>query len=277
MPGLRPLPSPPFASHDTYATPEGRQRPCARILPPSLYFYSRMIATVIHSGRIAKRGSYDNTMWTRSSVTILHELEETGCRLDVRGMRHLTSFDGPAVIIANHMSVLETFILPVLISTVKRCTFVIKPSLMEYPVFGPVMRAVHPIVVSRDNPRKDLQIVLEEGQARLAAGMSIILFPQTTRTTEFQPAQFNTLGVKLARNCGVPAIPLALRTDAWGNGRRLKDFGRIDPSRRIHFTFGAPMRVEGNEKEVHAAIVQFIGDHLRTWSVEHQRPVDPDQ
>jgi len=85
------------------------------------------------------------------------------------------------------MSILETFVLPCLIQPHRDVTFVVKESLITYPLFGQVMRSRQPVVVGRDNPREDLKTVLEEGQKRLEANISIIIFPQTTRSVEFDP------------------------------------------------------------------------------------------
>lgn len=252
-----------FANEDSYVTPADRK---TSMLPPTVACYSRVIGVVFSSASKAKRGVYDGQAWSDSSIDIFNALEIAGCRFDIQRMNVLHSLEGPAVFVANHMSILETFILPSLINPIRPCTFVIKPSLMEYPVFKHVMRSRDPVVVSRDNPRQDLVTVLEEGTTRLGEGISIVLFPQTTRTTQFDPTQFNSLGVKLAKKAGVPVVPVALKTDAWSNGKRLKDFGPIDPSKTIHFTFGDPMTVEGNGKDQHDAAVAFITRHLAEWS-----------
>ena len=47
----------------------------------------------------------------------------------------------------------------------------------------------------------------------------------------FDPTLFNSLGNKLAKRNNVPVIPLALITDAWGNGKYIKEAGKIDPSK----------------------------------------------
>jgi len=127
------------------------------------------------------------------------------------------------------------------------------------------MRSRDPIVVGRTNARDDLKAVLDGGAERLARGVSIVVFPQTTRTPIFDPAEFNTIGVKLAKRAGVPVVPVALKTDAWGNGRLIKDVGRIDPSRPAHFAFGAPLRISGRGSEEHEEIVRHISDHLAAW------------
>ncbi|MDH7515945.1 MAG: lysophospholipid acyltransferase family protein [Bacteroidota bacterium] len=233
----------------------------------TLIFYPRMIRTVWHASRLARRGRYGRAEWERSSRDILAALERAGCRVEIEGMQHISSFDGPAVFTANHMSTAETFLLPAVIDPVKPLTFVVKPSLLEYPVFGHIMRSRAPIVVSRDNPRADLITVLEEGRRRLANGISIVLFPQTTRITGFDRTMFNTLAVKLAKASGVPVVPVALRTDAWGNGSLIKDFGRIDPRIPLRIVFAPPMGITGNGKREHERILAFIEEHLRRWGL----------
>jgi 1-acyl-sn-glycerol-3-phosphate acyltransferase len=166
------------------------------------------------------------------------------------------------------MSALETFVLPCIIQPLKDTTFVVKESLIDYPVFGPVMRSRNPVVVGRTNPREDLKAVLNGGTEILSSGRSIVIFPQTTRAPVFNPSEFNTIGVKLAKKADVPVVPIALKTDAWGNGRRLKDFGRIDPSKKVYFSFGKPMRVKNRGVEEHNAIIAYIEEHLKKWNSE---------
>ncbi len=154
----------------------------------------------------------------KAASATLRALEQVGVSIEIDGIDNFRTFDGPCVFIGNHMSTLETFVLPVLIAPIKDATFVVKQSLVEYPVFKYVMRARDPVTVGRSNPRDDLKAVLEGGTERLKAGISIIIFPQTTRLAAFDRDQFNTIGIKLAKRAGVPVVPIALKTDAWGNG-----------------------------------------------------------
>jgi 1-acyl-sn-glycerol-3-phosphate acyltransferase len=247
-----------------YATPAGSSRGLARLWP-GLAFYSRIVPIVVRAGARAKRGRYDDAAWCQSSLDALRALERAGVRCEIAGVQHVAALTGPCVFIGNHMSTLETFILPVILAPLRPVTFVVKQSLLDYPVFGHVMRSRDPIVVGRTNPREDLKAVLEGGAERLARGVSLIVFPQTTRTPRFDPAEFNTMGVKLAKRAGVPVVPVALKTDAWGNGRLIKEWGRIDPSKTVHFAFGAPRGVATRGGEEHEEIVRFIAAHLAAW------------
>ena len=252
----------PIASQDTYRSP-GKQG--TSVLWSTLQLYPRLFCIVATASRRAKKGRYSSTDWSDSSMRTLLALEASGCHVEMEGLHHIGETAGPVVFVGNHMSTTETFFLPGIIDPIKPVTFVIKPSLMDYPIFGAVMRSCKPIVVSRDNPRQDLVTVLEQGRERLRRGISIVLFPQTTRVIEFSPEKFNSLGIKLAKSAGVPVIPFALKTDAWGNGRMIKEFGRIDPRLTVHFSFGAPVTVEGNGREAHEHIVRFIGEKFASW------------
>ena len=232
---------------------------------PSLTFYPQLVKIVACGSRQAKHGSYDTSDWCRDSLLTLRALERVGVKVDVTGLENITAFDGPCVFIGNHMSTLETFVLPTLIAPIKDTTFVVKQSLVDYPVFKHIMRARNPITVGRVNARDDFKAVLDGGTARLAAGLSIIIFPQTTRSAVFDAAAFNTIGIKLAKKAGVPIVPIALKTDAWGNGRLLKDYGKIDPSRPVHFAFGAPLTIRDRGTEEHEEIISFITAKLKEW------------
>jgi len=248
----------------SYRTHQDRHSFLGRISPP-LAFYPRVFCVIFRAGAKAKRGRYDDEAWQASSLTTVRALEKAGVRFDISGLEHVADQDGPCVFIGNHMSTLETFALPVILLPFKKITFVVKQSLLDYPVFGHVMRSRDPIAVGRTNPREDLKAVLEGGAARLAKGVSLVIFPQTTRVPEFDPKEFNTIGIKLAKRADVPVIPFALKTDAWGNGRLVKDFGRIDPSRTAHFAFGAPLHVAQQGAAEHQQIIQFIVTKLRAW------------
>jgi 1-acyl-sn-glycerol-3-phosphate acyltransferase len=255
----------PFYQGTSYATP-ARQPGALTRLMPSLSFYLRILGVVWRANRHVARGGYDSVAWHDSSVETVHVLEASGCRLQVEGLEQLQGIDRPCIFIGNHMSTLETFVLPSLIMPQGfDLTYVIKRSLTEYPLFGPVVNSRDPVVVERSNPREDLRAVMQGGLERLANGRSIIIFPQSTRSVDFEPKHFNSIAVKLAKKAGVPVVPVALLTWAWSAGKVIKDFGPIIPSRTIHFAFGAPLEIGGNGQAEHQQVSDFIASHLKRW------------
>jgi 1-acyl-sn-glycerol-3-phosphate acyltransferase len=134
-------------------------------------------------------------------------------------------------------------------------------------VFKHIISARDPIVVDRVNPREDLAVVLRDGCRLLDQGRSLVVFPQTTRTLTFETEKFNTIGIKLARSAHVPVVPVAVKSDAWGIGRFVKEFGKIDPFKPVHFAFGSPIAVEGRGADAHQAVIAFIRRKLEAWGM----------
>ncbi len=204
--------------------------------------------------------------WADSSFYIFRFIERCGGIFNLSGMNNIKTGEEPVLFIGNHMSTLETMILPCLIAPERRVTFVVKESLVMHPLFGDVMRSRDPIVVGRTDPRKDLETVMTRGMELLASGISIIIFPQSTRSVQFNPPDFNSLGVKLARKAGVKVVPVALKTDFWGNGRIIRELGPIDAGKPIHIKFGEPFSVSGSGKDDNQRIISFIESSLSEWN-----------
>lgn len=228
-------------------------------------FHSRILWLYRVARKMIKCGAFDADGYANRSWKSLSVTESVGGRVEVRGLEHLANTPGPVVIIGNHMSSLETILLPVFILPYKDVAFVVKRSLRTHFAFGPIMRSVKHIAVGRENPREDLKQVLTEGAELLRQGVTVVIFPQATRSVEFDVEGFNTLGVKLAARVGVPVIPLALKTDFMANGKWIKDAGYVYPERPVHFEFGAPITVDANGRKAHATVVNFIAAHLKAW------------
>lgn len=231
-----------------------------------LYFTLKYASVVLRTRKEAIKKLYDTKAWTDSSFEILKFIEKTGGVFHITGMENIIKPAGAVLFIGNHMSTLETMILPSIIGPHKELTFVVKESLVKHPLFGDVMRSRNPVVVGRKDPRKDLEAVMNGGAELLNNGISIVIFPQSTRSVEFKPEEFNSLGVKLAKKANVDIVPIALKTDFWGNGTLVKELGPIDRHKHIHIKFGEPMRVAGNGKEENQKIIEFIQSSLKEWT-----------
>ena len=253
-------------THPDYQTPENQSRWLEKRFP-GLFLYSKIIQVVLAASRRCSRNIYTSNDIIDGSTRILRTLERIGGNVFVENMSAFIDLKGPCVFAANHMSALEAFLLPYFIMPHRKVTFVIKKSLTKFPILKHAINSLQPIVVDRRNPRKDLRAVLDQGFDFLKQNISVLIFPQTTRSLHFDPAQFNTLGIKLAQKSHLPIVPIALKTDAWNEGRHLKDFGKIDPSRPVRIAFGGPVHISGNGKQEHQQILDFIGDKLWSWEL----------
>ena len=256
-----------YFPNDTYNTPESRSRVLADrfFMGSRWWFHYLFMKIVLKSRSLAVKGIYDDIQWAKKSWDVFQAIEKCGGRFHLRGLDTIRKSDEPVVFISNHMSTLETIIFPCIIAPMRPVTFVVKEILVKQKIFGPIMRSRDPIIVGRADPRRDLQVVLTEGQKILEQGQSIIIFPQSTRYRGIDHNKFNTLGVKLASRAGVNVIPVAIKTDFWGTGKYLKDLGPIDRKKPIHMKFGDEMTIRDNGKAEHIKIVDFIKNHLREW------------
>jgi len=234
-----------------------------------VYFTLKYATIVFKTRKEAVSGIYDSKAWADSSFYIFRFIENTGGRFHISGMENIVRHSGPVVFIGNHMSTLETMVLPSVIAPHREVTFVVKDSLVRHPLFGHVMRSRDPVVVGRTDPRKDFEEVMTKGARKLAEGISIVIFPQSTRSVEFNPEEFNSMGVKLAKKAGVPVIPIALKTDFWGQGRLIKELGPLDSRKPIFIKFGEPFPVTGNGKTENQHIIDFIQSSLALWGSEN--------
>jgi 1-acyl-sn-glycerol-3-phosphate acyltransferase len=230
-----------------------------------LYFTIKFAQIVFKTRKQAIKGVYDKKAWADSSFFIFRFIEKAGGIFSITGMENISKDTEPVVFIGNHMSTLETMVLPGIIAPHREVTFVVKESLVKHPLFGHVMRSRDPVVVGRTDARKDFEVVMTKGAELISKGISIVIFPQSTRSTDFKPEEFNSLGVKLAKKAGVNIVPVALKTDFWDQGKVIKELGPLDSRKIIHFKFGEPFSVSGTGKSENQMVVDFIKNSLDDW------------
>ena len=231
----------------------------------------KYISIILRDRKVGLEGKYDKKTWAASSYDIFRLIEQCGGRFNITGLDNLHNCKEPVVFISNHMSTLETMVFPGIIAPVMDVTFIVKKSLVEHRYFGPIMKARKPIIVGRTNSREDFKKVMTEGPDLLAKGISIVVFPQSTRKDVFIPSEFNSLGVKLAKVANVKVIPVAIKTDFWGHGKFLKDLGPLHRNKAIYMDFGKPMEISSLEKVEHEKIIEFIYSSLIKWGGKVER------
>ncbi len=85
--------------------------------------------------------------------------------------------------------------------------WIAKKELFRIPLFGQAMRRVGYIAVDRSHGRQAMRS-LDEAAKRIAAGSSVLIFPEGTRSGDGSLQEFKTGAVLLAIKAGVPIVPL---------------------------------------------------------------------
>jgi len=239
------------------------------------YYYAGIFGTFCRGGVLGMMGKLDSNIQTSYSNDNLHLVEKCGGRVHIAGLENLRARAGkPTVFVSNHMSLLESGLMPAVMRGFVDYSFVVKESLLHVPFFNQVIKSLDVIPVTRQNPREDLKVMLREGKRILDSGRSMVVFPQSTRTETLEPDKFNSIGIKLARAAGVPVMPMALKTDFLANGKVVRDLGAVRPERHVCFDFAPAMEITGNGQEQQKAIIEFINSRLtewRKWDAERKR------
>jgi len=210
---------------------------------------------------------FNYEQWAKTCMASVVFAEKLGGVVTFEGFEQRAAYSGPVVYVSNHMSTLETMVFPTTLLAFGKLAIVLKKSLTEIPLVGKAALAIGSIAVTRTNAREDLKTVLEEGARRLAAGHSVLLFPQGTRQAVFEGKKFNSLGAKLAERAGVPVVPLAVKTDFLKTGKWIKDFGEVDPNKPIRFACGPVLPAALGARALHEQSVSFIEAKLKEWGL----------
>lgn len=132
------------------------------------------------------------------------------------------------VIVANHQSLADIFVLAGLRHHFK---WVSKESLMRIPFFGWNMRLNEYIAIKRGDIRS-IKEMMSTCKHWLMQGVSIMMFPEGTRSETGEIGHFRDGSFRLALDCDVPVIPVVIS----GTREVISKHGRC-------FNFGARMTI----------------------------------
>jgi 1-acyl-sn-glycerol-3-phosphate acyltransferase len=118
----------------------------------------------------------------------------------------------PYVVVANHQSFLDIFVLSNLPHEMK---WVAKRSLFKIPWIGWCFWMVGDIAVERGDSASAAK-VMDKAQDYLRHGMNVMIFPEGTRSLDGKMLPFKAGAFKLAVDAGVPILPIAVSGTAQG-------------------------------------------------------------
>lgn len=144
-------------------------------------------------------------------------------RCRITGKQHLP-WHGAAVIVANHASLVDILVLYGLLRPFK---WVSKAELGRVPFVG-WMLWLNDYVLVRRGDRESIRNMIDHCNRHLSAGSPLLLFPEGTRTLDGKLLPFKEGGFKLAKEHGVPVIPVAVSGTYAAFPKTGLAFGRMD-------------------------------------------------
>ena len=132
-------------------------------------------------------------------------LRAAGVRHRVIGLENIPG--GTCVFVCNHQSHFDAPLL--FLSLPKHARFVAKAELFKIPIFGHALKATGMIRVERNASEKDRQ-TLNESVSAVRERVSVIFFPEGTRSEDGTLKPFKKGAALLAIQAGVPVVPIAV-------------------------------------------------------------------
>lgn len=133
-------------------------------------------------------------------------LAATGIRWTVGGRENLDGV-GNGIYFANHESFYDILLLLAVLPG--RVRFLAKRSLFYIPILGWSMAAAGFIPIDREHHQKAMAS-LDRAAAKLRRGISVIIFPEQTRTRTGEMLPFKKGGILLAIKTKLPIVPVGI-------------------------------------------------------------------
>lgn len=172
-------------------------------LIPAISLYTIVLGTLsIGSSLFEKRGYFAH--WCARTWSRLI-LRTTGVDVDVRGLERLEP-GRTYVFVANHQSIYD---IPILFwSLPHQLRIIAKESLGRFPFLGWHLRRTGHMLVNRARP--DRGAIFGWASALTSKGLSLIVFPEGTRSRDGRVARFKGGSFLLALEAGLPIVPISV-------------------------------------------------------------------
>ncbi len=198
--------------------------------------------------------------WLRCAVFGARVL--LGIEVRVSGWEHLPQGQSsPAVLLVKHQSTFETFLMPTLMP--HPLAYVFKKELLYVPFFGWAMGRLDMIHIDRSKRAEAFSKVVQQGRRLMGQGVWVSMLPEGTRIARGQRGSYKTGGTRLAIECGVPVIPIAVTSaKCWPRKALIKRPGVVDVS------IGRPIDSIGRKPEE-------LMREVEVWIETEMRRLDP--
>lgn len=128
-------------------------------------------------------------------------------RVHIKGLENIQA-DRSYVFIANHQSMFDIFTIYGWLPGIFK--WIMKAELRKVPLVGKACETAGHIFIDRTNPVA-AKISLDKAEKQLSNGVSVVIFPEGTRTKTGKMGKFKKGAYKLATDLQLPIVPMTIR------------------------------------------------------------------
>jgi 1-acyl-sn-glycerol-3-phosphate acyltransferase len=187
----------------TYGIPPFHWWRTVFFLIPAISLYTIVLGTLSLASSFFDRRGYFAHWCARTWSRLI--LRTTGVTVDVSGLDRLEA-GRTYVFVANHQSIYD---IPILFwSLPYQLRIIAKESLGRFPFLGWHLRRTGHMLVDRARP--DRTAIFAWASALTSKGLSLIVFPEGTRSRDGSVGRFKGGSFYLALEAGLPVVPLSV-------------------------------------------------------------------
>jgi 1-acyl-sn-glycerol-3-phosphate acyltransferase len=180
----------------------------------------------------------------------------SGVRVGVNGVENIP--EGPVIFASNHQGAFDILVLQSYISTQFR--WISKESLFKIPILGWSMSLAGYISIDRGRAALAYRSIEKAVDRVRREGISVLIFPEGTRSTTGTLLPFKRGSFLLALKCGVPILPVSIQ----GTRDIMKKGSMLIRSADVKVVVGRPIDTAGIEEvELMEMVRRAVEDGLR--------------
>ncbi len=185
-------------------------------------------------------GYWPAHLWSRACCAL------TFVRVKVSGRENIDN-NTSYVFVANHQSAYDIFAIYGYLN--HNFKWMMKASLMKFPVIGPSCNAAGHIFVDKSSPAA-LRHTMQRAESTLKGGMSLVVFPEGSRTYTGKMQAFRRGAFQLAMEFHLPVVPVTIEGayDVFPRTAIAPHWGTINVT--IHKPIAAPINEDDRRRVI---------------------------
>ncbi len=219
-------------------------------LIPSIAVYTIVLGSLSVASSLFERSGYFGHGCARAWSWLI--LATTGVRVHREGLDCLEP-GRTYIFVSNHQSIYD---IPIVFASLPyQVRIIAKESLARFPFLGWHLRRTGHMFVDRRNP--DRAAIFRRWSQLVADGLSLIIFPEGTRSEDGRVARFKGGSFLLAIEAGLPVVPLSI-----AGSRHVMKKGRLRTCPgHVRLTIHSPISTSGYEATIED--VRRLADRAR--------------